>query len=232
MRYVNLGCAFALGLALQAPSPAQAQPSSASLSAPVPEDAQARRLIQDWIAAQSVSAGQAAGLAKVLSLDGESSLRTLRVGRAVAVAFVDPALLLAGRDIAQATRDAPVLRYVLWDGQTPVGLATLEPDARGRYQVVGVGASGLANEIEAVAVQRRGQGGLRLVRSHQGVADFLETSDTASDGSRVRRYVPLAAARANLTLDQAETVSAPQGLSAAQATPALRAAVAAALKHP
>ncbi|WP_408950738.1 hypothetical protein [Lysobacter sp. Hz 25] len=228
MKYVNLGCALVLGLALHAPSPAQAQPSSASLSAPALADAQARRLIQDWLATQSVSAGQAAGLVKVLSLDGEGSLRSLRVGRAVPVAFVDPALLLAGSDIAQATRGAPTLRYVLWDGQTPVGLATLDPDARGRYQVVGVGASGLANEIEAVALQRRGQGSLRLVRSRQGVADFLEMSD----GSQVPRYVPLAAARANLALDAAETAATAQGLSAAQATPALRAAVAAAVKRP
>lgn len=228
MKYVNLACALALGLALQAPSPVQAQASNAAASAPALEDAQARRLIQDWLAAQSGSAERDASLARVLGLDGGRSPRGLRVGRAVPVALVDPALLLAGKDIAQAARSVPTLRYVLWDGQTPVGLATLEPDERGRYRVVAVGASGLANEIEAVALQRRGQGSLRLVRSRQGVADFLEMSE----GSRASRYIPLAAARTNLALDRAEAAAASQGLTAAQVTPALRAAVAAALKRP
>jgi hypothetical protein len=228
MKYLNLACALALGLALQPPSPVQAQVSSAAASAPALADAQARRLIRDWLAARSDSAEQAASLAKVLGLDGGRSPRELRVGRAVPVALVDPALLLAGRDIAHAARSVPTLRYVLWDGQTPVGLATVEPDERGRYQVVGVGASGLANEIEAVALQRRGQGGLRLVRSRQGVADFLEMSD----GKGTSRYVPLTAARVNLALDTVETAAAPRGLTAAQATPALRAAVAAAVKRP
>ncbi|MBX9402029.1 hypothetical protein K4L06_12000 [Lysobacter sp. BMK333-48F3] len=227
MKYVCLGYALALGLALQAPSPAQAQQTRAAMAVPALTDAQARQLIQGWVAARSVSAEQAGSLVKVLSLDGERSLRALRVGRAVPVAFVDPQQLLAGRDIAQASHGASTLRYVLWDGQTPVGLATLEPDARGRYQVVGVGASGLANEIEAVALQQPGQGGLRLVRSRQGVADFLEVRD----GGQAARYVPLAAARANLALDAA-AATAPQALTAAQATPVLRAAVAAALKRP
>ncbi|MGJ7902375.1 hypothetical protein [Lysobacter sp. 1R34A] len=227
MKYVNLACALALAAALQAPSPVQAQASNAAASAPALEDARARRLIHDWLAAQSGSAERAASLAEVLSLDSGRSPRGLRVGRTVPVAFVDPALLLAGKDIAQSARSAPTLRYVLWDGQVPVGLATLEPDTQGRYQVVAVGASGLANEIEAVALQRSGQEGLRLVRSRQGVADFLEVSGV----SRASRYVPLAAARANLSLDRAEAASASQGLTAAQATPALRAAVAAALKR-
>lgn len=226
MKYVCLGYALALGLALQAPSPVQAQQARATAAAPVLADAQARHLIQGWIAARSVSAEQAASLVSVLSLDGEQSLRGLRVGRGVSVAFVDPQLLLTGRDIAQAAQSASTLRYVLWNGQTPVGLATLEPDAKGRYQVVGIGAAGLANEIEAVALQQRGQGGLRLVRSRQGVADFLELRDAG----RAARYVPLAAARANLALDA--NADASRALTAAQATPALRAAVAAALKRP
>lgn len=149
----------------------------------VDAEASLRRMLQGRESRRQVAA--------TLGLANEAELAVLRVGRGMQMDYLDASALGKGRGVGSSTLHTDTWRFVLWVGDTPVGLATAERTADGSYDVVDVGARQLATRIESTLALHPVGTSSRLLRSQEAMMDVITLDYPAPVGLRYATLMPV-----------------------------------------
>jgi hypothetical protein len=201
---VRLAQAARLGLLLSALAggalPAHAQDdATAPLAAPAQpgEPAAARAAAEQGLAEfvqRKLSHGAEAFDGHLpLAVADARELAGVRVGYGFEVHTLAPQDLADPRaELARLVKPTGVWRFVVQSGARAVGLVTVG-QVDGRWQAVSFGASGLAQEVDAVmaAFADARHANVRFIRVFQAQSDLIEVA--GADGAL--RYAPLRSAR-------------------------------------
>ena len=175
--------------------------------------------------ARSHSSASAFHPNRIFDLTSGQKLDDATLGDGFETYLVDPKMLLSGKDLGDSLYASGEWRFVIVLNGKGIGLVTVAC-IDGTWTMVAAGASALAAEITAIAATYAQQTPgtiLRVIRSRQAVADFIQVSSPGrTDAAKVPLYVPLASARSALASPDTGAAIPGTVLSDAQLDDALR----------